>query len=358
VSGKMGCGSSNPEDSSRKAASKTLDAKIAKEASAEAAKIKLLLLGAGESGKSTIFKQMKLIYGAKFTDAERKQQAPLIYSNVVVSMKILCDQAVNYNLDSQVKATEAFALVRAMDENDAINEKNGDAIKTLWADPGILACWDRRAEFQLVESVQYYFNKMNVIKAPDYLPTEEDILFSRIRTTGIVTERYVIDGAVFEMYDVGGQRNERKKWIHCFEGVTAVIFVAAISEYDQKLFEDALTNRMVEALDLFEDIANNTFFLNSSIILFFNKKDLFAEKLAKKNIRDTPQFADYNGPDNDFNAGAQYFVNKFISRSKSETRQIYHHLTCATDTANVKVVFNACKDIILRNNLQSTGFME
>ena len=55
-------------------------------------------------------------------------------------------------------------------------------------------------------------------------------------------------GTVFEMYDVGGQRNERKKWIHCFEGVTAVIFVAAISEYDQKLFEDASTNRMVGLL--------------------------------------------------------------------------------------------------------------
>lgn len=70
-------------------------------------------------------------------------------------------------------------------------------------------------------------------------------MYSRVRTSGIVTERYNIDGTTFEMYDVGGQRNERKKWIHCFEGVTAVIFVAAISEYDQKLFEDASTNRMV-----------------------------------------------------------------------------------------------------------------
>ena len=60
-----------------------------------------------------------------------------------------------------------------------------------------------------------------------------------------MTEKYVIDNTPFEMYDVGGQRNERKKWIHCFEGVDAVIFVAAISEYDQKLFEDSTTNRMV-----------------------------------------------------------------------------------------------------------------
>ena len=43
-------------------------------------------------------------------------------------------------------------------------------------------------------------------------------MYSRVRTSGIVTERYNIDGTTFEMYDVGGQRNERKKWIHCFEG--------------------------------------------------------------------------------------------------------------------------------------------
>ena len=47
------------------------------------------------------------------------------------------------------------------------------------------------------------------------------------------------------MYDVGGQRNERKKWIHCFDGVTAVIFVVGLSEYDQCLVEDGVTNRMV-----------------------------------------------------------------------------------------------------------------
>jgi hypothetical protein len=40
------------------------------------------------------------------------------------------------------------------------------------------------------------------------------------------------------MFDVGGQRSERKKWIHCFENVNALLFLVAISGYDQCLAED------------------------------------------------------------------------------------------------------------------------
>jgi GTPase SAR1 family protein len=208
-------------------------------------KIKLLLLGAGESGKSTIFKQMKVIYGEQYSEAERKQQLPTIYCNVLQAMKVLIEQAVTLNMVDGIKAKNEFNQIRGIDENEVINVSIGDAIKALWADPGIQAVWGRRSEFQIIESVQFYFNKIDQIKLPDYLPDKDDILYSRVRTSGIVTERYKIDGSIFEMYDVGGQRNERKKWIHCFEGVTAVIFVAALSEYDQKLFEDASTNRMV-----------------------------------------------------------------------------------------------------------------
>lgn len=356
----MGCGSSSndKELSTLKKKGKGIDNAMADQARQEAEKIKLLLLGAGESGKSTIFKQMKVIYGEIYSDGERKQQLPTIYSNVLQAIKVLAEQAVVFNLIGAIQCKAEFDMIRSLDENDAINITIGDAIKALWTDPGMKQCWDRRAEFQIIESVQYYFNKIDVIKMPDYLPDKDDILFSRVRTSGIVTERYIIDGTVFEMYDVGGQRNERKKWIHCFEGVTAVIFVAAISEYDQKLFEDASTNRMVEALDLFEDICNNAFFVKSSLILFLNKRDLFEEKIKTKNIRDYPSFVDYDGADGDYEAGCKFFVGKFMAKNKTPDRTIYNHITCATDTRNVKVVFDACKDIILRENLKQSGFMD
>lgn len=354
-----GCQSLTAEEKEQLRKSKQLESEMEKQARKEAEKIKLLLLGAGESGKSTIFKQMKVIYGEKYSDMERKQILPTIYSNVLQAIKVLAEQAVAFNLDSQVQAKEEFKLIRSIDENETINVAVGDAVKALWKDPAIQAVWERRSEFQIIESVQYYFNKIDEIKQPEYLPDKDDILQARVRTSGIVTERYVIDGTTFEMYDVGGQRNERKKWIHCFEGVTAVIFVAAISEYDQKLFEDASANRMIEALDLFEDISNNPFFQRSSMILFLNKRDLFADKIKSKHIRDCPHFADYNGPDGDYEAGVTYFKSKFESRVKGASdRQLYTHVTCATDTRNVRVVFDACKDIILRENLKNSGFMD
>ena len=194
----------------------------------------------------------------------------------------------------------------------------------------------------------------------DYVASQQDMLLARVRTSGIVTEKYVIDQKNFEMYDVGGQRNERKKWIHCFDDVTAVIFVAAISEYDQVLFEDATANRMTEAVELFEEICNNQYFTSSSMILFLNKRDLFEEKIQTVDIASMPQFADFPGEfgaDNYYDIGVEYFLDKFMAVNHNPDRVIYHHVTCATDSQNVAVVFNACKDIILRASMTQTGFM-
>ena len=78
-----------------------------------------------------------------------------------------------------------------------------------------------------------YFEKLDVIADELYIPSVDDVLLSRTRTTGIVRTELMIDNAEFHIFDCGGARNERRKWIHAFHNVTAVIFVAALSEYDQ-----------------------------------------------------------------------------------------------------------------------------
>ena len=79
---------------------------------------------------------------------------------------------------------------------------------------------------------------------------------------------------------MGGQRNERRKWIHCFDNVDAVVFVASLSEFDQVLYEDENKNRLDEALELFAQISNSKWFTDSSLILFLNMKDLFEKKVT------------------------------------------------------------------------------
>ena len=147
-------------------------------------------------------------------------------------------------------------------------------IKKLWNDKGIQGTYERRAELTINDSTKYYFDAIDRVSLDTYIPTEQDVLKARVRTTGIIQSEFDIDEMHFRIFDVGGQRNERKKWIHCFEGVTAIIFCAAMSEYDQHLVEDGITNRMHETVQLFGDICNNDFFKNTSIILFLNKRGI------------------------------------------------------------------------------------
>jgi len=178
------------------------------------------------------------------------------------------------------------------------------------------------------------------------------------------------------MYDVGGQRNERKKWIHCFDLVTAVIFVAAISEYDQVLYEDSSMGRMDEAVLLFDEICNSKYFAETAMILYLNKSDLFREKLTRSPVRiaeggETDRYLDFKGPyitadtkpdspefEKGYAAATEFFLKLFTNRNFRKSKEVYHHITCATDTSNIKVMFSATKDIILKRNLRGSGFMD
>lgn len=183
-----------------------------------------------------------------------------------------------------------------------------------------------------------YFDNIARIAAPDYMPNDQDVLRSRVKTTGITETTFIIGDLTYRMFDVGGQRSERKKWIHCFENVTTILFLVAISEYDQLLFEDETVNRMQEALTLFDSICNSRWFIKTSIILFLNKIDRFKEKLPVSPMKN--YFPDYEGGD-DYAAACDYILNRFVSLNQHETKQIYTHFTCATDTTQIRFVMAA-----------------
>lgn len=77
-------------------------------------------------------------------------------------------------------------------------------------------------------SLSYFDNIARLVQA-GYVPSDLDILRSRVKTTGITEIKLDIHGTIYRMMDVGGQRSERKKWINCFQDVQVLLFVLAIS---------------------------------------------------------------------------------------------------------------------------------
>lgn len=94
-----------------------------------------------------------------------------------------------------------------------------DAVIALWNDKGVQECFERKREFQISDSTTYFMEELSRIRETDFLPSVQDILRIQTRTTGVAESNFMLNGINFRMIDVGGQRSERRKWIHCFEHV-------------------------------------------------------------------------------------------------------------------------------------------
>ncbi|KAI8330969.1 G protein alpha subunit [Chlamydoabsidia padenii] len=352
------CASVEAVDGTEKLRTEEIDQQLQQERNDLGNQVKLLLLGAGESGKSTVLKQMKLLHAEGFNKDERMAYIEIIISNTIQSMRVILDamEMLDINLEDNNNQSAAQLILNQPNQIDA-SALTGDvvrAIQSLWADQGVKITFQRSNEYQLNDSASYYFESIDRISSSGYLPTDQDILRSRVKTTGITETSFHIGELLYRMFDVGGQRSERKKWIHCFENVTAIIFMVAISEYDQVLIEDESINRMQEALTLFDSICNSRWFGKTSTILFLNKTDIFKQKLVSSPLSDC--FPDYQGGTNE-EAARDYIKQRFTSINNSPDKQVYTHFTCATDTEQIDFVMSAVHDIILQTNLRDVGLL-
>uniref|UniRef100_A0A1I7XLQ2 G-protein alpha subunit n=1 Tax=Heterorhabditis bacteriophora TaxID=37862 RepID=A0A1I7XLQ2_HETBA len=87
-------------------------------------------------------------------------------------------------------------------------------------------------------------------------------------------------GKGVKLFDIGGQRIDRRKWATMYDGIDAIFFCLAMSEYDQTMSEDLITNRLTDALSLLEKISIEPKFAKTPIFLFLNEVDVFREKLS------------------------------------------------------------------------------
>ncbi|KAF9520548.1 hypothetical protein BS47DRAFT_1357368 [Hydnum rufescens UP504] len=348
---------------------------------------KILLLGSGESGKSTIVKQMKIIHQNGYNQDELLLYRSVVNKNLVDSAQAIVNAMRKLGVDPELGANRALlrfytSNIQAYaqqildfqytsDPGVTLPLSLAEAVESVWQDPIIATVMNHASEFYLMDSASYFFSQVKRICDRTYIPNEDDVLRARAKTTGITETRFHIGQLSIHMFDVGGQRSERKKWIHCFEAVTSIIFCVAISEYDQVLLEErnqasgyiicwpgcliyvSIQNRMQESLVLFESVVNSRWFLSTSIILFLNKIDVFQLKLPRSPLgRHFPEFTGGN----DVHKATKFILWKFFAMNRAKLA-LYPHLTQATDTKNIRIVFAAVKETILQNALRDSGIL-
>jgi len=308
-------------------------------------RFKLLLLGPGESGKSTVVKQVKLIYKGGMNDKEKEEFVAAIRRNAVESMQTLMENMFKLGLNVEDPSLQEAANELAdIDSTAELTPELGNKISMLWNDPGVQATFARRDEFWILDACRYYFQEVHRLAEEDYLPTEEDILMTRVRTTGIVLTEFQEGPHSYTIVDVGGQRSERRKWIHCFDDVKAIIFLVGLSGYHQVMFEDNSQLMLHESLTLFEDIVKNPLFKDTPIFLFLNKKDLFEDMISEVSLRTC--FPEYEGPDGEVAPAIEFISSKFkaVMAKFRPNYELNVHVIAARVRMDMKMAFADVKD--------------
>ncbi|KAF7339004.1 Guanine nucleotide-binding protein alpha-2 subunit [Mycena venus] len=335
--------------------------KALKEAKAKmAAQVKVLLLGSGDSGKSTILKQMRLIHKVPFSAQETESFRQLVFDNLTRGLKYLLDALPDMGLElpesyTDVDPETGYGSKKGeggseLDEEGVKGEGIGNDValvehaedlrdgepfplryygplSRLWGEEVVRTAWNRGNEAAVPENLHYFFSDLPRLFDPAYVPTEQDI-------------------HEMLMVDVGGQKSERRKWIHCFQDVTSILFLVSLSGYDQCLVEDRDANQMQDAMTIWDSICHSQWFKQTSIILFLNKNDLFEKKIKTSDIKSF--FPDFDGEPGSALAGRDYFKKRFgrlaQKAGRAKEREIYIHITTATDTELLRVIMAAVEE--------------
>lgn len=304
----MGCGASKAGD---KDLNNQIDQDMENAKLREQLNYKILTLGAGESGKSTMIKQLVFIHKPPMSESEQKSFVSVLHSNLAQTLDVFVKEVEQLGLHEQWTAEEKEAVEATKNIQGNITPEQGKQITIIWKSKPIVDTFRKKNEFWHLDTSQYYFDNAERFADPDFIPTDADIVAARKRTTGVVVTAFEYEKVNWSVVDVGGQRSERRKWINCFSDVKAIMFVVNLAGYAKVLFEDKTVNRMHESMDLFESTLKNQQFAETPVFLFLNKKDLFEEMLKEDPL--TKAFPEYTGS-TDVNECMQYVADQYQKR--------------------------------------------
>lgn len=368
------CSSSGPEgDPEELRKNEELNRKMEEQDEANRKNKRLLFLGTGGSGKSTFMKQIIAAHGEGFSDKEKEWWKGKAISNIVLSAQILCTEALSMEEDPECKVDfesaedeeqyitdlEALNLMaNSLSEiGSCFKEEQRQTVERVWKHTLTQMSYANRGDFAFdFGDIEYFFNKLDVLSDPQYVMSHDDITYVRSKTSGVYEQSVVINGFPMTFIDVAGQRSSRKKWIGCFSDVTAVIWISALSNYNEVLPENTSINAMDDALEAFEWAVNHHFLQSSVFVVFLNKIDLLQkmvtenpEKYGLKNF-----FEHYDGDNDNADQSAEFIKQVFLSCAP-EDRDIPIYTVQGTDTTNANKVLNAVIYGILEDKLSMFG---
>ncbi|EDR07084.1 guanine nucleotide-binding protein alpha-4 subunit [Laccaria bicolor S238N-H82] len=262
----------------------------------------------------------------------------------------------------------------SFDTDKAMNWEDAD-------DPGRIlhACSEDMIRLWEDPMTKNFLDALERVTAPQYIPTDDDILKARLKTLGVTEHRFILSGKNnisrdWRVFDIGGHRSQRAAWVPYFDDTDAIIFLAPISCFDQVLAEDHKVNRLVPHLYVLylcsgpltrsllrktQSNVSHPLLKNTNLVLFLNKIDILQSKLAS-GIKIADYVVSYGDRPNDYEHASTYLRRKFsgILKEKSPLPRVFYcHFTTVTDTKSTKYILSNLKDMLMRDNLTKTNLI-
>eukprot|EP01127_Copromyxa_protea_P012335 TRINITY_DN3201_c0_g1_i2.p1 TRINITY_DN3201_c0_g1~~TRINITY_DN3201_c0_g1_i2.p1 ORF type:complete len:341 (-),score=55.57 TRINITY_DN3201_c0_g1_i2:82-1104(-) len=307
----------------------------------------------GDAGKTTFAKQLTMqymnpTYQEKYANIARTNLL-YVYKEIILYLRNLDFDFPTINLKDVHTVTNSCDLMSGDTVSACLNLRDVAFVKKVLTENGNnLDIPGGR------EGGEYFLQSLERISDPDFVPTKEDIIRSRTRTTGIHETNFNFNGKNMALVDVGGQRSERRKWLPSFSGVTsAVIYVVSTSDYNTMLEEDRKVNRLVDSVQLFHTLQSSPFLQGVPFMICLNKIDLFKRKLPESPISDYfPEYTESSDPDTNFKNGLE-FISDLFRRNAVTEPNIFP--TCALDAEECVQVFKTIFTHLMKNMLDDTG---
>ncbi|KAJ8456515.1 hypothetical protein ONZ45_g2202 [Pleurotus djamor] len=259
--------------------------------------------------------------------------------------------------------TEAYTGEPDSDDVTEVLAGCKDDMVTLWHDPDTRKVLKRRNMY-MEASAGFFLEDLERIATRSYEPSDDDVVRARLRTTGIQEHKILFEqghefGREWVIYDVGGARTMRYAWLPFFDNVNAVIFLAPVSCFDERLEEDHKINRLEDSFILWRAVVSAKLLQKATMIVFLNKCDILKKKL-KSGILVKKHLTSYGERPNDASSIVKYLRDKFkdiLKQYSPEPRMPYLYPTSVTDTKATSTTLRTVRDGIMREHLKNADFV-